>query len=298
MRTWERLGACGAITVTFLLFPGVASSGGWWSHIDLDEELVFAGREVTATAEFLFSSIEEAEHARVSGKFFAYLIAGFDFATVDAAMGRPEPRGWWTLGGARAIRVGTVRLTGWDGNLAQARARFVIPDLEPGAYAVMFCDEACEQPLGDVVPTEVSVVADPLTARLARRVERLEARVVRAERATRRAQQDAVSEVMAMSRDLDALEQRVVGITAGLAGEEESPGLPWLAFAGWFVAGAAFSLALITRVRRRTETRPPDTGAGTPYPRREPDPVLEATGDLVLSGGSGPRPPAPREPGS
>ena len=47
--------------------------------------------------------------------------------------------------------------------------------MPPGKYAVMFCDARCAHPLADVIPmTDLAVVANPVVARLAVRVERLE----------------------------------------------------------------------------------------------------------------------------
>jgi hypothetical protein len=266
--------------LTFLLvfaamqFPIPAQAGGWWSYIDLESPYLAPGQKAEAGTEFLFASIEEAEQARRNGRFYVYLLRGLDFNMVDEVMTRPAPPpGWWRLGDSQATRVGRVVLGGWDGNLARAHARFVVPEtLEPAPYALMFCDAGCAHPLGDIVPSKVRVVADPLTARLAQRVARLQTRALERERVLRQERQESAKEAAEDAQAVDRLHDRIGLLKQRLVRERAhlaigDSGSPWWADAGWFVAGvvAATLIGLLVLGRRpRRPSGPPGESNGTP----------------------------------
>jgi DNA-binding CsgD family transcriptional regulator len=65
---------------------------------------------------------------------------------------------------ASALRIGTVRITATDSNLARVRASFEVPEVAPGDYAIMLCDEGCTRPLADMIPSKVIITADAVTA--------------------------------------------------------------------------------------------------------------------------------------
>jgi hypothetical protein len=165
---------------TALLGAQPATGGGWWTSIRLDRSTVTVGQEVKAHANVLLSSVEAVEAAqngREDEAFYVYLLRGFDYSIVARAMRKPSPRNWWSVGDADAFRVGRVAIAGRRSNLALAHASFRVPDLEPGRYAVMFCNAGCVRPLADAIPMAAfSVVSDPGVARLAVRIERLEQR--------------------------------------------------------------------------------------------------------------------------
>jgi hypothetical protein len=247
-----------------LVAPTTAVAGGWWSHIDLQRQYLVQGRTVETGTVFLFSSIEAAERARDTGGYFAYLIAGLDWDIVERAMSRPEPKHWWSIEGARPIRVGSVNLGGWDANMARATTRFVVPEtLEPGRYALMLCDAGCRNPLGDIVPSSVRVVASSLEGELAHRVDELERQLRQRTHQIRRLR-EAVAEGADLEADVGSLRARVVVLEAQLdrasepapvptAGEDAS--VPWWTLAGWFLAGVA-TIGLVAVVAWRR--RPPD----------------------------------------
>ena len=253
--------------VTALFLPASSRAGGWWSFIDLESSYVMAGKRMQAHTEFLFRSLDLAEQAR-SKTFHAYLIADWDPTILHRAMGQPEPRGWWDLAGARAIRVGTVELDGWNANLATASTDFVVPDIGPGRYRLMFCDAGCKHALGDIVPVTVKVVSDPAIPRLDGAVDRMrsklqkqQARLAVAERKATNAR-DQLKEVWARTALLAARPNRT----------PERNGVPWWAFAGWFVAGASLSAATVSAVRRRRlwdQFRPESLPPAPEQPERE-----------------------------
>lgn len=242
-------GVVAAAVLALLAVPRVAHAGGWWSSIDLESSFIVVGEGVQAHTEFLFRSIGAAERARGTGRFYAYLIQDFDYGILEEAMSEPWPRGWWSLGGGHAFRTGTVALSAWDANLAHARAAFVVPDIPPGGYALMFCDSGCVHPLGDIVPTGVTVGGDPLIARLKSRLDRLKARSSHQTAILHAAVRDARSEGAEILKTTQAkiavLQRRI----ERLRGDRD---IPWLAFAGWLAAGVLLgALAGSVLVRRR-----------------------------------------------
>lgn len=249
-RAPRRLASLGVLVVV-LIFPEVAAAGGWATSIELESGHAAPGERMEAGTEFLFRSIEAAEAARRTGTHYAYLLAGFDFDIVERVVDEPQPRRWWTLGGAKAIPVGRVRLSGWDANFARARVSFVVPGVETGSYALMFCDLGCAHPLGDIVPARMTVAGDPVQARLLGRLDRLEARVARQARIAHAAQREARNEEERTAAEPEeALEARVRHLERGL-GRREAPELPWAAFAGWFFAGVAMGVLGVRLMRRR-----------------------------------------------
>ena len=159
--------ALGVLYVT----PQAAAGGGWWSSIHVDRAPVAPGQRVELDATIAFSSNAAARAAQRAGRFSVYVLRGFDDSALERAMRKRSPGDWWSLGGAEAIRVGPVTIGGLDANLARATAAFTLPEIPPATYHLMLCDAGCTEPLMDVIPTGgFTVVADPATARMAKRV--------------------------------------------------------------------------------------------------------------------------------
>jgi hypothetical protein len=139
-----------------LIVPHSAMAGGWWTSPRLDRTRVAVGQEMKVNASLMFRSVDEAEAAQNGegqGRFYVYLLRGFDYSVVQRAMREPSPRNWWSVGSADAFRVGRVVIGGREANLAVAEASFRVPKVSPGRYAVMFCDAGCAHPLANVIPT-------------------------------------------------------------------------------------------------------------------------------------------------
>jgi hypothetical protein len=165
-----------------LLAPPAAAGGGWWSSIQVDRSPVAPGQPVEVEASLYLGSEAAAQAARQPGRFSVHLLRGFDYAVVERAMRKASPGDWWSLGGAEAIAVAPVTVSRSDPGFGRARAAFTMPELPPATYHVMLCDAGCAEPLADVIPTPgITVVADPATARLVKRVARLERRKARPE---------------------------------------------------------------------------------------------------------------------
>jgi hypothetical protein len=182
-------------------------------------------------------------HGSESDQFSVFLLRGFDDAVVERAMRKASPGDWWSLGGAEAIEVGPVDIRLSDSNLARATAAFTVPEVPPATYHLMLCDAGCDEPLAEVVPTEgFTVVADPATAKLARRVDRLERRSMRqAERLGAARGEIAVARLA--TRNARAEIEHLEAVSEP---RRSRPATAWT-YAGWLVAGA---LAVFVVARR------------------------------------------------
>lgn len=268
-----------------LLTPQAAAGGGWWSYIHVNHSTVAAGQRVEVQANVAFASAAAAEDARDTGRFYVHLLRGFDDSVLERAMREPAPRNWWSLGGAEAIPVGQVTVSVSGSNLATARGAFSVPDLAPGTYDVMLCDAGCAEPLADVIPTRgFTLVADPATAQVAQRLDRVERRI--------RKQADRLTAVRASAararrtvrNDRSQIEQLHTTVSSiAVEARRPPPVSPW-AYAGWLLAGAlAAALALLaTRRRRPRPPRPARNGR-----RRAHDDELR---ELLASVGHDPEP--------
>ena len=256
------------LLASLVIFHGSASAGGWWSGIDLKGRYLGIGETVTARAEVWFRNLELAEKAR-SEAYHAYLVRGIDHERLERAMTRPEPKDWWSKPEEMTL-VGDVRLGRWDGNIAVATARVRIPDIALGAHNLMFCDAGCTKPLGNVIPLRVQVTADALLAKTARKLQATNDRLdlalahVRSDLGRIMTQaRRAGTEATETRAELGRLRDKLSSLS------KERPATPWLAYTGWFAAGAASVLAV---VRRRKVVLAPETQsrpAEIPAPARE-----------------------------
>jgi hypothetical protein len=130
----------------------------------LDREVVAVGQRVEVSAQTFTSTadaIEAKQHGSSADQFFVYLLRGLNYSVVHRAMGKAEPRHWWSLGDAAAFRVARVRFGDTGSNLENVSASFIVPALPLGTYRVMFCDAGCTRPLANVIPARgFTIVAD------------------------------------------------------------------------------------------------------------------------------------------
>jgi hypothetical protein len=54
---------------------------------------------------------------------------------------------------------------------------FFVPQVEPGEYVVALCNDPCRKPLGDMLPTPITIAGDDAEARLLERIKRLETKL-------------------------------------------------------------------------------------------------------------------------
>ena len=219
-------------------------------------------------AQVLFSSASAAAEAR-RHPYYVYLLRDFDYSVVARAMGKRSPRRWWSVNsGAGVFNVGRVVVHSSDRNLGKASASFIVPELAPGTYALMFCDVGCAHPLADVIPSRgFTVVADVATARIAQRNDHLEKRVWRQARqlvAARDAIGSARVDAMNSRSDLDQLQAKMRLIERRVGNGQDSPSGSRWASAGWLVAGALLGALVVLRGRR---SNGPELGTATPGPK-------------------------------
>ncbi len=231
--------ALGVLYVT----PQAAAGGGWWSSIHVDRAPVAPGQRVELDATIAFSSNAAARAAQRAGRFSVYVLRGFDDSALERAMRKRSPGDWWSLGGAEAIRVGPVTIGGLDANLARASAAFTLPEIPPATYHLMLCDAGCTEPLMDVIPAEgFTVVADPATARMAKRVSRLERRTRKLVGQLAAARADGHAALGAARKARSEVWQ----LKARVSAPEKARSNPRAAYAGWLVAAPlAAALALL-----------------------------------------------------
>lgn len=246
-----------------LLMPQGTAAGGWWSYIDVNRSHVAPGQRVELDETVAFSSAAAAEAAQQTDRFYVYLLRGFDYSVVERAMRKPSPGNWWSLGGAEAIQVGQVAVNVSDANLGRATAAFTMPELPPATYQLMLCDTACTEPLADVIPVKgFTVVADPATARMAQRVDRLERRSRNQAGQLAAARADTDRALVAALNARSEAEQLKASVASPANEGRSAPAAPW-AYAGWLVAGAlAGALALLVLRRLRSRRSRPARAVG------------------------------------
>ncbi|MDQ3958347.1 MAG: hypothetical protein M3273_08515 [Actinomycetota bacterium] len=240
--------------------PAAAGSGGWWGSIRVEGRHLGIGETVLAQGDVMFLDRGAADAARESGEFYAYLVQGVDVERINRARRVAEPKRWWTPPEEMTL-VGDVTLSNWDVNLARATAHLEIPEMPEGFYRLMFCDLGCVNPLGNLIPSKVSVTSEVLAARTSRSLQALRLRVRHRVavlehriRALRNEAEEPPPAAPDLSGPVDRLEAQVAAL------EAEEPETPWLAYAGWFAAGLASAVAFyLARLRRRaTRVRVPD----------------------------------------
>jgi hypothetical protein len=211
----------------------------------------------------MFSSVdavEAAQSGRAEEQYYVYLLRGFDHSIVQQAMRKPSPRNWWSLGDAEAIRVGRVVFGSSELNTALANASFTVPRLPIGTYTVMLCNAGCTRPLADVIPaTGFTIVADPVTARVAAQADRLELQARRQAARLEKTRAEAFAAEASASIDraeLRSLSKRLAATDRRVAAAERTiwEHVPWL------VAGVALGILLVIAFRRRWGVTP-----ATPY---------------------------------
>ncbi len=257
------------VVAGLLLTPSAAFAGRWFSGIDLQGRYLGIGESLTFRSEVMFRNLEDAERARDSGEFHAYLVRGIDHRALNEATLVAEPKHWWSP--PKELRlIGDVRLSKWNANLAVATAEIDVPEVTPGSYTLMLCNLGCSRPLGNLFPLQVRVSPDALTAQTARKLERTNlqfdltlARVRRDVRRNNR-QLHAMTVASADSAEVIArLQDKISSL------ETEAPSTPWLLHMLFFLAGTA-AVLVARRSGRRVRPASPD-----PLALRAPDDARE-----------------------
>lgn len=241
------------VSTLVVLTQGQASAGGgWWTSVDLDGGNIAVGESIEiGIREIWFTSVSEAKEGRRT-PYYAYLVSDFDRRQLRKAMRKPHPGPWWEPVGP-VIEVGRVTVTEADSNVSRGRLILEVPDMALGRYFLMLCDKGCLTPLANHIPVPVTVTADILAARTARRVDRMNsrlqldlARIRHDVRSTERRLRDLRDQVNA---EPERAPEPVSVPASPSDGDEPSP---WIAYAGWFIAGGSVAMVFARR-RNRAE---------------------------------------------
>ncbi|MDP9067991.1 MAG: hypothetical protein M3N53_06560 [Actinomycetota bacterium] len=256
-------------SASLLLLQAPASAGGWWTTLDLHDQYLVVGESLELeVSEVFYDSVEEAREAHGTN-YYAYLVKDFDRRLLEHAMGRPNPERWWRPL-SPVIPAGQVTILEGDANLARARLHLTVPDVPPGRYALMLCDGGCHTPLGKHIPIDVTVTEDALLARTAARLEGTNQRLRLSLDRVRRDVRQTQPQLQLLQDQGDEAEGEVAA-AATTPGTELHEGMPaWIAYAGWFIAGARVAVSL----RRRPTERSSDPDL---FLERVPDDARELT---------------------
>ena len=235
--------------LTIVIMPTEALAGGWWSYLQLPGRYFGIGETITFTEnEVWFETTEEAQGAR-SEDFGVYLVESYDEELLDDAMTRAEPDDWWEPL-STPMRIGDLELIHPDSNLMKARVAFTVPEVSPGRYALVLCSNPdCARSLGNVIPAEVTVTEDALLAKTARRManESFENEMAFVRMRHRLAGvRDQLSNVRT---EVAELEPAPAAAPVSRTSSREPAGSPWIAYAGWFVAGAVIAALMLGKRR-------------------------------------------------
>lgn len=143
------------------------------------------------------------------GPFFGYLVSEAQHSTKSDYFPPPVPQG--------AIPVGEVAFSEVDGGAVRASLDFVMPDVPPGAYLLIHCNDPCDRQIGDLMTTPITVVGDEGQAFLAAKLDRLERRTFNLRYALKYRLRSAVRSV---ERRFDPIVER---LEARIAVLEERP---------------------------------------------------------------------------
>jgi hypothetical protein len=242
-----------AAGVLLVILPHAASSGGG-NWIETDPRLVGVGDTVTARATFSASR----ERTEALGPYYAYLAP--DPATYEL----PDPEDVETilLGGVEVLWPEDHEWRGMLRHNPRASITFTAPEVPAGSHILVFCDLACERPLGDIDITYLNVAATGEEARLQYRlaVARGNARSLETRLRIQRERQEqmdayfertgdrvrvAEREAHELGGEVDRLQEIVVSLSAARNRER------WILGGAMVVVLGAAALVKVRAVKRR-----------------------------------------------
>lgn len=146
-----------------------------------------------------------------------------------------------------ALRIGEVRFEETkEAGVLEAVLEFVVPQLEPGYYALHHCNDPCTRQIGDTWTTPITIAADRGDALLARDLDRLDRRLDRLQPVVQILRRRLTSKVERLNGEVESLKDE-------LARFERSDRAPGTAVESgriptedrWPPALVAFALALV-----------------------------------------------------
>lgn len=233
---------CVALLSAGLLMSSPAASGGG-SALDFDREYYVPGD--VAIGRTLFTARIKGNPGIEDGPWYAYLVPTRQWIDPPRIPASAIPLGPLTI----VDRVDDVN--------ALARIRFVMPDVEPGAYAVNVCNDPCRDAyVGDLIGGWFSVADSHEDAQLLmareRQIERLRSMRYRLRREARQAERVFEQRVSSLETENAELGRRLSATQADLARLGGDRGPSPVAMAGWGIAALLLvTLAIVIKHRQK-----------------------------------------------
>jgi len=180
-----------------------SAGGGRWNF----DDAYVVGQRVTVTEPVWIKPDGRYLGGIDDGPFSAYLVRG---SADDYHIPLP----------ADAIGLGPVLIEPrHQSEHGDVTLDFLVPAVEPGDYVVALCNDPCRKPLGDMLPTAITIAGDDAEARLLGRIKRLELKLFNSRTLmrplARRIARDAAAETR---HEMEAL---VKALTKRVASAEE-----------------------------------------------------------------------------
>ena len=250
-----RLCLIGVIIAAVTLVGGAAAGGGanfaWNGHPHYD--VAFSPGDVVEGSTSVWIEDRHGLGTPDDEPFFAYLVPP---PRKEVPFPPPVPED--------AIALGQITIDPYKqgASFSVARVFFTVPDVPPGDYFVIHCDDPCTTTLGDIMTTQLIIAADEADERATIGIGRLERRAEENEFFIKRMRQqlnrhaDSISRIHDLERANTELERRIGAIEAQLADAPSSgPGLS----AGAVGLAAVVGLTALGLAGRRIRRSRPDS---------------------------------------
>lgn len=256
-----RLCLVGVVVVAVVLMLGVTAAAGGGAMFEWNDrsyyEIAFSPGDLVSGSTSVWIKGRGLGRPE-DGPFFAYLIPPRQESPFPP--GIPDD----------AVAIGEVALDDYDQGATRSVARisFTVPDVEPGRYYVMHCNDPCESSLGDIMTTPITIAADEADGRATVAIDRLDRKSREHSFLIRRVRRDVahlpelrkrVAALEGLARDLQdrvvALEALDDSATSGISAQAGAAAGGGLALLGaWGLARARGRRALLDRQRRSLQT--------------------------------------------
>lgn len=247
--------------ITLALVPSAHAGGGSWEFegVALNAEAVLvSGEPVHAYAYLSLQGVKEFGARDVfwagpeQGPFYGYIVSrnGPDWASFPPPLSDD------------ALYVGDVVFSATDDPQAMdVTLDFVMPNLEPGYYGLVHCNDPCTRQIGDTMSTRITVVEDHGQAFIVNRMNHFDRRFVnlRARSGNRVHHLETVAS--RLSSQVDSMEDQISALARQVelnAQHKPAPSpSPW----GLLAIGAGTALLLAAVVRAWFMRRPRSNNA-------------------------------------
>lgn len=234
--------------ITFALMPGARAGGGTWEFegVPLNSEAVLvAGEPVHAWAGLWLDGVERHGDKDIfwagpeEGPFYGYILPGHPS---DRPFPPPLPED--------ALYVGEVEFSeSGDPRVMDVGLDFVMPDLEPGEYYLMHCNDPCTRQIGDTMTTRITVVEDQGQAFLMNRLNRIDRTLVNVQARSGSRVDKLETLASRHSSKMESFDEQISSLEKRLEiqsrREQASPSSIWVPF----VIGVAAALLLVAAAR-------------------------------------------------